>query len=312
MVTEVIEQTAEFIVSRALNPRQEELFRVAVDAWRDKLRREPPEYLPFVHIPVLVHRAAGGDEALGKRVACACAALFLGLDIFDDVADRDLPEVWRSYPEHEVSLAGATLIWSLPQLMIAELPLPPERKGAMLAVAARELLNMAAGQQVDLALTGSESAAPDQVIASVQGKSGAELALFGYLAASAAGVGEEAAGHFAEFGRAFGSAGQIASDLYDIFGAPESKDLKSGTRTLPITYFLAKATPEAKELLVNYDPDALEPLRQAMLASGAVRKTGLVIEMLRRKALKELEQTGGDEGALEKLREMCATFGPRT
>lgn len=276
---------------------------------------------PFVHLPLSVHEAITGDPEPAVPLAIATSLLYLGLDIFDDLADGDLPARWHPCPPAEINLAAATLLSALPQLAIECLPAPAETRCAMQRELAQGLLIMSGGQQQDLSAAGAHQVTSAEVEESVSRKSGGELATFVALAARLAGASERRVGLFRDMGRALGTAGQLSSDCYDLFVAPRSRDLSNGTRTLPIAIFLESQKGDARSRFVHnlreaeLIQEAADEIRRALRDAGVLRRCAFVIEVYCCRARRLLDQARPHEAARRKLSEMIdkmSLYGTRT
>lgn len=290
-----------FALGRAVTPHQRRLMETALHGLRSDLDEQAVH--PFVEVPLLVYAGVRGDEAPAVPLAAITTLLFLGIDIFDDVADGDLPGHWAPYRPAEINLAAATLLCALPQLALAELNAPLATLAAMQQALARGLLVMSAGQERDLASAGSAHARVQDVEASVAAKSGEEVAMFATMAAQFAGADRDIVSAYAALGRAIGTAGQLASDCHDLFDAPESRDLANGTRTLPIVLHLDRET-SFLDLLekARNDPAARDEVRRHLRASGALRHCAFVVEVYCQRALEALEEARPLEPARSGLR----------
>lgn len=287
---EVVTWAERFALGHAANPLQRSLLARAFGGLRSQIGMDHPLCIP---VPLSVYEAICGTDSPAVPLAAAATMLYLGVDIFDDLADRDLPGHWQGCHPGEVSLAAATLFSALPQLVIAELDAPCERIAAMQQIVAAGLLQMAAGQQMDIALCGAGEASTEQVEKSVEGKSGAEIAMFARLAAVFAGCGPELVESCGAFGIALGTAGQLASDCHDLFQAAESHDLANGTRTWPIASHLGRLQGEDRQRFLalldraRLDSAARDAVRYQLRAAGELRRCAFVVEIYIQRARRE-------------------------
>lgn len=172
---------------------------------------------------------------------------------------------------------------------------------------AQGLLRMAAGQHADLAMANGADTTPDAVQAAVAGKTGEEMATAAALAAHFAGA-PAAVAAYARLGRALGTAAQLGSDCRDLFGAMHSKDLASGTRTLPIALHLARLTGGERVAFLalldaaRTDAEAGRRVREALLASGALRRCAFTVELHCQRAYRAIEEAAPLEPARAALR----------
>lgn len=223
--------------------------------------------------------------------------LYLGIDLLDDLADGDLQEHWQGIAPAQIQLTATTLVSALPHVAIAALPVSDRRRAALHQTIADGLLRMSAGQQHDLAMAACADVTAKAVEASVAAKSGAEGAMFARLAALYANADARTVESCAAYGQAIGTAGQLASDCYDLFQAPVSRDLTNGTRTWPIAAYLESLSePERSAfnaLLQRAQSDhRLHPaIRERLHHWAAVRRCACLVECychLARQALSEL------------------------
>jgi geranylgeranyl pyrophosphate synthase len=301
-----VSQAATLAQEYAVTEPQRRILNTAIVGLRQQAAED--EMCLFAQTPLLVYAGCGGDPAATVPLAAATTLLFLGIDILDDLADGDLPDHWQGYRPSEINLAAATLLAALPQLIIAELEAPASRLAAMQRTLAQGLLRMSAGQQQDLALAGSPVVSPQEVEELAAAKSGAEIAMFGAMAAQFAGAAPEMVNAYEEFGRALGTGGQLASDCHDLFQASHSKDLANGTRTLPIALYLNRL-PEAERtgfltLLeqARGDGAAQDAVRTRLRPSGVLRLCAFIVELHCQRALRVLERAAPREPAATALK----------
>lgn len=276
---------------------------------------EKTDRLFFVELPLLVHAAIGGDEHPALPLAAATTLIYLGADIFDDLADGDRRAHWEGYSPAEINLAAASLLSALAPLAVANLAAPAERIVAMERTLASGLLRMAAGQQSDVSATGRNAPVrPEDVEAAVAGKSGEELAIFAALAAQLAGAPAPIVDRYAAMGRALGTGAQLASDCYELFTDPACRDLAHGTPTLPIALHLERLRGADRvafvELLTRArtEHDARRSVREQLIAAGTLRHCAVEVEIYRQRALRELALAAPVEPAAGELRSMIASI----
>ena len=311
---------AEALVGRYAAPHQRELLATALLGLRDPALDDPPFQFAAVHVPLLVYAALRGDDEPAHPLAAATALLHLGIDVFDDLADGDLPGHWAGHRPAEINLAAATLLAALPQLALTDIPAPPTRLVAMQRSMAQGALRLSAGQQRDLAMAGSDGVSPGDVEASVVDKSGEELAMYAALAAHFAGAPPRLVDLYATLGREIGTGRQFAEDCYDLFAAPHSRDLAAGTRTLPIALYLERLPAEERAgVLVlldeaRTDPAAQDALRRRLRRAGILRQSAIIIEVYCQRARRLLEQAAPREpghGGLHALIDVMSFFPRR-
>ncbi len=197
-------------------------------------------------LPRLVHAGIRGDEGGAPPLVATCALLYLAVGALDDLMDGDEPRAWRRRERGEVLLAATTLLASV----------VPRALGSMGATAAasRDLLRiwheaaarMAGGQLADLRARGP-AVRPSGVIRAVEQKSGEFAGLLAGLASRAAGASRPIVAHYAEFGRALGTADQIRTDYLEALVDRSARDLARGAWTLPVALHFGELEPSERE-----------------------------------------------------------------
>lgn len=315
--TQVLDLAADIVAREARSSHQARLLTTALVGLRQQA--QTMALFPAIHLPLLVHAGLNGDDGPALPLAAATSLLFLGVDICDDLADGDCPAHLAGYRPAELSLAAATLLCAVPQLALARLDAPSERLAAMQQDLAAGLLRMGAGQATDLALTGGDAATTDEVITSVAGKSGEEAALFAVLAARFADAPDTVTATYAAYGRALGTAAQLASDCYDLFTAAHSRDLASGTRTLPIALHLERLAGAERAAFLDQlaqartEPSAQAAVRARLRAAGELRRCALIVEVECQRGHRALAEAAPHAAAHEGLRVMIdqVSFFPK-
>ena len=301
----VFEEAHSLLKRHVSSDHQLQLLDTLLSGLEKESHREP--FLPFIDIPLLVYAALRGNEEDAVPLAAATTLLYLGIDTLDDLADGDRPETWNGYGLSEINLAATTLLSTLPQLILSELPVSPAIRLSLLKHLATGLLAMSAGQQADIAHTGKSGVSAEAVEKSVMEKSGEELALFAAMAALLAEAPPDLVEKYSAFGRSAGTAGQLASDCHDLFQAEVSRDLRQETRTLPIALYLEKK-PEADRAVLlellqkkNAGNGTLQRIRDLFHESGLLRITSFIVELHCQRATTALDLAGPLEPARSEL-----------
>ena len=317
-VQRVLDRAEAFVESHAVSSDQRRSIGSALGRLRCSIAEDRDGFSvwpPFIHLPLLVYEGLLGEEGPAIGLAVATTLLFLGLDLFDDVADGDWPAVAPGCSVAEVNLTAATLLCALPQLAIAELDAPSSVLAAMQRTLARGLLRMSAGQQQDLASVGAVQVRSSDVETAVVAKSGEETAVFARLGAQLAQAPDDLTATCEELGRCIGAGGQLASDCYELFTDPAARDFAHGARTLPIALHLERLEGEQQAAFLAL----LEQARQNETARGAVRshlRTGgqlrhcaFIVETYRQRALRMCRQANLLEPARSCLEAMIGNIG---
>lgn len=312
---EVLALAAEVVSTRAPTEGLRRLLETALVGLREQARTsEVPA--PFIHLPLLVYGGVRGETEPALPLAVVTTLLFLGLDILDDLADGDRPEHWGDHRAAEIHLAAATLLCALPQLLLSDLDAAPAVRDRMQRTLAEGLLRMSAGQQQDLARVDAVAVTPDEVRASVEAKSGEELALFAAMAAQLAEAPAEVVERYAAMARALGTAGQLSSDCYELFQDPACRDLVHGARPLPVALHLERVSGEERNSFLrlldqarqpgNAGEAARESVRKRLREAGDLRRAAFVVEVHVQRALRLLEEAAPQEPARSGLRAIIA------
>lgn len=300
----------------ATGERQKEILQRAFTA----AHAREPTFPVFIHFPLLVYGLFHDDIEHAVPLTGVTTLFFMGIDLFDDVADGDLPEdVWDGVGDDEVNLAAATLFFSLPLLAAGNLRTSEITKSKIRDVLARGFFTMASGQHMDLFYAGALAVSPDTIEDSVRFKAGEELATFARLAALHANASEEDVDRCAYLGRAAGTAMQLTSDAIDLFAASWSRDLAKGTRTLPVALYLDSLDDAGQNDFVRIlheartDRIAQETVRRLLTEGGVLRKMACITEMYCGEALMHLDMLGSDRPSADELRSFIRkiSFVPR-
>ncbi|MBI2083204.1 MAG: polyprenyl synthetase family protein [Deltaproteobacteria bacterium] len=251
------------------------------------------EKSPYLEIPSLILKGCGGETELAVPLTALGSFLFLGFDIIDDIADGDARDHWPDHTLSELQLGSSLLLSALPSILIAELNAPEAVRVEIQKRFANGLLETAAGQQMELAMTGKTEIDPQKVEDSVKKKSSgiATLASIAVLLAKAT---ENQRVAYEEMGRNLGCAIQLATDFHDLFQAPVSRDLRNGTRTLPIALCLEKCSKMERRIFlkllddVQSNPSKKEEIRSFLYSKGIARMTAFIVELYCERARKSL------------------------
>jgi geranylgeranyl pyrophosphate synthase len=276
----VLHWITEFVAAIAVAPPQRALLETALvglDRWICGAAAGGG-YVPSIELPFAVYAAITGEEDGAVPLAAGCALVCLTAKLFDDLADGDRQTHWVGRSTGEINLAAATILCALPPLILAQLDIAPLRRLRMQQILAEGELRISAGQQADLALTGTREATVAEVEAAATGKTGERFATYCALAAAMAGATPEVAALYAQFGREIGIARQLISDCHELLFDPVCRDLAHGTRTLPIVAHIDLLIGADRSRFLDLldrartDPHAQEAARQELRASTAVSR----------------------------------------
>ncbi|HEX8700725.1 MAG TPA: hypothetical protein VF815_17875 [Myxococcaceae bacterium] len=253
--------------------------------------------------PVAIVLAPRVAQSLGatlptESLAAAGWSFFLGIDLLDNVADRELSPQWdelhgTSAPDL-ATLAALALIQSLPPMLLSGAGLPGDTQSRLANLFASSCLRMIEGQFRDIQ-GGAHTATPDLAESMLSLKSGFHTRLFalaGAVAASAQmAVTEDQTAAIERFAVAVGTASELAAELDELFSGTLSRDLLNGKRPWPLLRALERLrekSPADEQRLLALLGEARDSARhgdvlgeiQALLAAGdAPMLTTLRIEL---------------------------------
>lgn len=241
--------------------------------------------------------AAGGDPAAAVVVAAAVDAFIAALDILDEIEDGDASALIAAAGMPR-ALNASTALLCLAQRLLGDLGragVPAARVPAFLAALAEAGLAATGGQHLDLTAEGRAETTPEEAVEIARRKAGTLVAGAFRLGALLGTADEALLGRYADLGRHYGAAAQLANDLHDVANPERKTDLARGKGTLPLVYDRRGATGAAGD-----DAPPAERLRR----SGALHFTWVVIELERQactRILGELRERGQATAWLERL-----------
>ncbi|HEY3893828.1 MAG TPA: polyprenyl synthetase family protein [Pseudonocardiaceae bacterium] len=207
-------------------------------------------------LAILSAQAAGAPAQVGIPGAVAVELVHNFSLVHDDVMDGDTerrhrPTVWAVWGSTSAILTGDALL-ALAQEALLDSPSSHRAAAAqLLAEATRHLIR---GQVQDVAFEQRADVTVAECLEMVSGKTGALLSASAAIGAVLAGAHPDVVRALSTFGSQLGVAFQLVDDLLGIWGDPEItgkpvfSDLRSGKKTLPVTYALAQDGPAAREL----------------------------------------------------------------
>jgi geranylgeranyl pyrophosphate synthase len=266
----VLSSIEEIIAEISVSPQQRALLQTAVVGLQRSVvsNAESGDRIPSIDLRLGVYAAITGSDEAAVSLAAAGALVCLSVKLFDDLADGDRQSHWAGYSAGEINLAAATVLSALPQLILARLDLTPPRRLRMQQILAEGLLRISAGQQVDLALTGTHEVSVAEVEAAVIGKTGERFATYCRLAAEMAAASPQAMADSAAFGREIGVARQLISDCHELLVDPECRDITHGARTMPIVAHINRLSGADRSRFL----DCLDRARTDRRAEQSVRQ----------------------------------------
>ncbi len=228
--------------------------------------------------PMLVYLCAppSGRERSGLISAgCAVELVHMATLVHDDQIDaaplrRGRPTVWRTRGPLVSTASGDHLF----ARAFSELVTTGDMHAVTLLSDA--CLDLARGEILQREQAGNAETTPEQYLARCRLKTGRLFAAAAALGARLGGLARGETDRMAEFGLSLGLAFQIADDVLDCDGDPETTgkalgtDLLDGTVTLPLL-LAARRDPEVRDVLRRGpDPADVLPTLARVAASGAV------------------------------------------
>ncbi len=238
--------------------------------WVTAAARQSPQ---FLHLPLLICKATGGDLAHAVPVAAAWHLLHCAAHLLDDVADEAL-----SFLEPPQAVNAAVTLIFLAQISLTTLQqsqIKPECIVALVAAFNIATTRMALGQTVDLAWD-ERTATLDDYWRVAGAKSGEFFALACRAGAMLGTQPQTDVDNYTTFGYHLGVLVQLGDDLHALWTPRGRGDLITAGRTLPVVYALTVASSEARTLLhllllrALDDPAALRELQTLLSSQGAL------------------------------------------
>ncbi|MGH3941030.1 MAG: polyprenyl synthetase family protein [Pseudonocardiaceae bacterium] len=213
--------------------------------------------------------------------------------LHDDLMDGDMqrrhrPTVWALWGPASAILTGDALLVLAQEVLLDSIS--PHRGAAarLLAEATRHLVR---GQVQDVAFENRDDVTLAECLDMVSGKTGALFSVSTAIGAVLTGATSEVTAALTTFGTHLGVAFQLLDDLLGIWGDPATtgkpvySDLRSGKKTLPVTYALTHGGSAGRELAAWLAaPDRAAPDHAADLVDAAGGRVWAAAEARRRVA----------------------------
>lgn len=274
-----------------------------------------------LHLPLAIGEALDTPASASHLVAAACLFVWLGADLFDNVADDEVDPAWAETGAARLSLGAVTLLTVLPHHLYERLgdhAVPLATRHALSQTLSRALWQMSVGQFADVA-SAREVRTLAEYESVLAGKSGAEVALFAESAALLAARPDPEVAQWRAFGQGLGILAQWSSDIVDLFGEPSGNDLRTGTRTAPILYTLraldGTARGDFQTMLAaaqKGDEAAAQRARDIMQAAGALRYALLKAQLFHQQARRQLAALLPEAANRARLEGLLDSLSPLT
>ncbi len=211
-------------------------------------------------LALLSAQAAGASADVGVPGAVAVELVHNFSLVHDDVMDHDThrrhrPTVWSVWGVPSAILTGDAMLVAAQQALLDSGS--PHTPGALrlLLDATRRLIG---GQAEDLDFETREEVSLADCQQMVAGKTGALLSASAAIGSVLAGAPARTTHALASYGAHLGAAFQLVDDLLGIWGDPAVtgkpvlSDLRSGKKSLPVTYALSRGSAASLELAERY------------------------------------------------------------
>jgi hypothetical protein len=265
-----------------------------------------------MRLPLLVHAAMRGDiGADAMTLASALTLLEAGIYTFDHILDREIEGPLAQLPPGQILLGAACLLSHLPNQVLLQIQGGAEAGVPLTGMLANGLAVIAAGQLEDMAAADEAMPTSVAIQRAVEMKTGERRSLYATLAARLAGASDDRIVSLGQYGKELGTARQLRSDLQDLYGPQPSRDLASGTLTLPLVLFLEQADAAGRDamraLLANPNdvPERQRTVCRLLREAGILRQVAIRLEQHCRSALAHLARARPDQRVTPLLREMA-------
>ena len=207
-------------------------------------------------LALLSAQAAGAPAETGLPGAVALELVHNFSLLHDDLMDGDTtrrhrPTVWAVWGTASAILTGDALLALSSEVLLAAPSAHAADAARLLAGATRELIR---GQVLDVAFEQRTEVSVAECLEMVAGKTGALLSASAAVGAVLAGAPPAVVAALSRYGAELGVAFQLIDDLLGIWGTPAItgkpvfSDLRSGKKSLPVTYAVSRGGTAGREL----------------------------------------------------------------
>jgi geranylgeranyl pyrophosphate synthase len=290
----------ELVDAHAWSATQSEIIRHALAEFPPP--HEPPTLSFRVFLALLAAAGLDGGELPPIELGALTYLLDIALVLLDHVVDDDLTispalkRYWAPYRPEEVNWAASATLALAPALAL-ELPAPADRRIAVAGRLVRCVMSVADAQQRERRVQG-EPVALAELVDIIGDRTGERSAAYAAVGAYYAGVSEDRAAACEVFGRALGTGMQMCNDVHDLFLDSPSKDVATGTVTVPMALELERCEGREWRSLwalfeeAQRDLGAEQTLRERLVAAGTLRRCAVLVGVQRARALAALDVAG--------------------
>jgi len=290
--------------------RVEDALRVAVDS-DDPLLRDVASHLvtaggkrirPRLTLSAAYAATAGGADVAASPEAVTGAAavelVHLGSLYHDDVIDE--AETRRGVPSVNARWSNIVAILAGDYLLAAASERAASLGADVAMLLATTIGDLCRGQVLELQHLFDKGRSEAAYLSAISGKTASLFATSCRIGGMVSDVSPATLVALTDFGQHLGMCFQIVDDVLDLtgteaqLGKPAGNDLLEGVYTLPVIYAIAESPGLADQLGGPLDPTALEAVRSAVNADGAVT-AALDVARSEAKLADEALANAGDE-----------------
>ncbi len=279
---------------------------------------------------LLTYNALSGVYNKSLPAAAAVELIHNFSLIHDDIEDMDeerrhKPTVWKLWgvPRAINVGDGMHVLANLAAIRLRELNITDRKIVDVLEVLNNTIIELCEGQHLDMSYEEKLDITTDMYLEMISKKTAALTNAATLMGAILATNDEKLIERLGQFGRKIGVAFQIVDDLIGIWekaehtGKPKASDIMNRKKTLPVIYAFQKASKEDKEKLTEIysrtlDEGDVEEVLNILEGVKAQEYSQGMARDLEREALRALDDTGIENEAMEKLRDLSKFLVRRT
>ncbi len=302
--------------------------------WLDEELNHVDQYVGKRFRPTMCLLTYNTISGVYDKVLPAAAAIELIHNfslIHDDIEDVDAerrhkPTVWKLWGvPHAINVGdGMHVMANLAALRLNELNVTHSKIVDVIGILNRSVMELCEGQYLDMSFEGRTDVTTDMYLEMISRKTAALIEASMHIGAVLATNDEELVRHFRKFGKKIGIAFQIIDDIIGIWqrtedtGKPVASDIRNKKKTLPVLYAFEKASKENRKLMADvYEKDELSDddvnkILNVLEEVGAREGCQKIASKFEREALEELDRTGIQNEAMDKLKTLTNFLVDRT
>ena len=244
--------------------------------------------------------------------------------IHDDIEDRDelrrhRPTLWKLFGEAHAINAGDGMhaLSNVAALKLIDKNVSPEKVVEIMKILNTAVLELCEGQFLDMSFEKRKKISMKEYLEMIGKKTAALISASCYTGAILGTENKELQERFKNFGYNIGISFQIVDDIIGIWGKeektgkPEKSDIEKKKKSMPIVYAFEKASKEDVDKLIKIyskreikreDRENVVEILEKINAKEECKK---LAESYKKQAINELEKTGIDNMAMQKIKEIA-------